>query len=250
MSIGVVKDTEVIEMKSSAGETGNVKSVQHRESGDTMPGRNGHMNGVDAQMLAILFKVAHLMIDRAAPVRFALAVTDAERMAIYRQRYETVVERGWAKPEDFPDGAERDEYDGVAVHIAGWDGNTLAASARLVFPGPGQSLPTEQAFAVHIEPRGQVVDFSRQIVARGYSNSNWHAIFSGLLSYSWLQAQARGFYYVCGDFTPSMVRLYKKLGLHVHVVGESQLYWGEVRFPIMQDMLGAASRLAELYLEQ
>ena len=205
--------------------------------------------GPQPEVLATIDRIALRLIDRAKPVRFTSTFGEKELASIYRQRYETVVERGWARPEDLPSGLEQDEFDPLALHIAGWDGETLAASARLVFPTPGLSLPTEQAFGVQIEPHGQVADLSRQIVARGYSSSQ-HAIFSGLLSYCWLQAQMRGFYYVCGDFTPAMIRLYNRLGLLVNPVGEPRPYWGEERIPIVQDVLGAASVLAARYLER
>src|SRR5438132_2727031 len=79
------------------------------------------------------------LLARAAPICFAIAQTPAEREALYRLRYQTAIGRGWVKPEDFPDGLERDPYDERAVHLAGWDGTVLAASVR---------LPTEEAFGL------------------------------------------------------------------------------------------------------
>jgi N-acyl-L-homoserine lactone synthetase len=197
--------------------------------------------------LARMAELCRQLIARAAPVRFALAQTDAERTAIYRLRYETIVERGWARPEDIAGGLERDEYDASAVHVVGMDGGALAACARLVYPAPGLRLPTEQAFDIQVEPRGRAVDLSRQIVARAYS-SNQHAIFAGLLSFCWMEVQARGYYHVCGDFTASMIRLYRIMGLGVTTLGPARLFWGEQRFPIVQDVLGAVSIVTKRWL--
>jgi len=113
----------------------------------------------------VLDGIAERFIARAAPVRFTRATTDTAWEAIYRLRYEAVVRHGWASPEAFPDGLERDAYDDVAVHVAGWDGERLAATARIVFPTPGLRLPTEEEFALAIESTGQAANVDRLTVA-------------------------------------------------------------------------------------
>jgi N-acyl-L-homoserine lactone synthetase len=210
------------------------------------------MQEVDARpdegALATLAKVAQTVMARAAPVRFIVAQTEAQREAVYRLRYATVIERGWAQPTDYPDGMERDEYDAVALHILGLDGEALVACARMVFPSAVQLLPTERAFDMCIEPCGQVADMGRQIVARAYTTSR-HVIFAGLLAKCWLEAQARGYYHVCGDFTPAMIRLYKHLGLEVKPLGPARLYWHEERLPILMDVVAATNVLAAHWLK-
>jgi N-acyl-L-homoserine lactone synthetase len=148
------------------------------------------------------------------------------------------VEHGWAPPEAFPDGLERDAYDDQAVHIVGWDGAVLATAARLIFAQPGCLLPTEEAFSIEIEPRGQVVDMGRQIVAHEYSQRE-NRIFPGLLARTWLEMRAHGFSYVCGLFSPSMLRLYRILGLQLTVLAPARCYWGEDRSPARLDVLGS-----------
>jgi N-acyl-L-homoserine lactone synthetase len=198
-------------------------------------------------VLATLAQVSQTVIARAAPVCFSVARTDTQQEAVYRLRYNTVIERGWARPEDLPSGMEHDDYDAIALHVIGTEGEALAACARLVLPAEGRLLPTERAFDLHVEPRGRVVDLGRQIVARPYTN-NRHVIFAGLLAQCWLEAQARGYYYVCGDFTPAMIRLYRHLGLEVKALGPARHYWGEERLPILQDVLGAVDVLAARWL--
>jgi N-acyl-L-homoserine lactone synthetase len=203
----------------------------------------------DQQALTTLAAVTERAMARAGSIRFALAETANEQRAIYHLRYQTVIERGWAQPADYPDGMERDADDGVALHIMGLDGNSLVACARLIFPNKVKQLPTERIFGVHVEPCGKVVDLGRQIVARSHSNMQ-HVIFAALLGRCWLEAQSQGYYHVCGDFTPSMIRLYRLLGLAVTTLGPPRHYFGEERIPIVQDVVSAVTQLSERYLKE
>ena len=201
------------------------------------------------QVLKTLAAVADWAIARAHSVRFALAETTDERRAIYRLRYQTVIERGWAQPADYPDGIERDDDDDAALHIMGLEGDLLVACARLILPSGVKLLPTERIFGVRVEPCGKVVDLGRQIVARSHSSMQ-HILFGALLGRCWLEAQARGYYHVCGDFTPSMIRLYHLLGLSVSTLGPARQYFGEERIPIAQDVVSAVTTLAARYLKE
>jgi N-acyl-L-homoserine lactone synthetase len=71
-----------------------------------------------------------------------------------------------------------------------------------------------------------------------------------LLSQCWLEAQMRGYYYVCGDFTPAMIRLYRRLGMEVTALGPPCMHWGEERIPILQDVIGAVTTLASRWLDR
>src|SRR4051812_17034093 len=95
------------------------------------------------------------LVALPAPLRFKVARTPAELEAVYRLRYRIAIARGWARPEQFPDGLEHDAYDARAVSIAAWDDGSLVAAARIVLPVPGELLPTEVAFGLEIEPRGR-----------------------------------------------------------------------------------------------
>lgn len=213
-----------------------------------MTGLPNPVSPPDATALALLRSIAQTILAKAAPLCFTTARSDAEREAVYRMRYNTIVERGWGRPDDMPDGLERDEYDDAALHVIGLDGTQPVASARLVFPSDVAILPTEKVFGLRIEPRERVVDLGRQIVIRAYT-SQQHAIFAALLSQCWLEAQSRGYYYVCGDFTPAMVRLYRRLGMQVMTLGPPRLHWGEERIPILQDVIGAVTSLSARWLE-
>lgn len=174
-------------------------------------------------------------------LRFDVAQNEAEREAVYRLRYQTVIERGWAQPGDMPDGMERDHYDEKAIYVVGWDGPKLATTSRLVLPEAGLILPTEEAFHIQIEPRGKVADMGRQIVARDYTSIK-HKVFAALLAKTWLVMREHGYSLVCGDFSPAMTRLYRMMGFDVTQLGPAQPFWGEERSPIMVDV--AKSMLA------
>lgn len=188
--------------------------------------------------------IAAHFIASAAPVRFSVARSPGQREAAYRLRYEVVVDQGWAGPETFLSGLEQDDYDAQAVHLLGWDGQKPVATTRLVFPTAGKLLPTEVEFGLSVEPRGQVVDGGRAIVARAYSDYQ-HRIFAGLLGCTWFEIQARGFYYLCGAAVPAMIRLCRSIGYDITVLGPARQYWGEQRYPLRFNVLESVPTLLE-----
>lgn len=194
------------------------------------------------ELLPLMDRVAEASVTLASPVRFALAQTDAERELAYRLRYEVVVARGWKRAEAMPDGLERDAHDTHATHILGWHGDTLAATARIIWPRPGVRLPTEEAFDVIAEPPGFFADCGRSVVAALYTDIQ-HRLFGGLLGRCWLEVRARGMCGVCGDLSPAMIRIYRRLGMNVGYLGPSQVFWGEERYPIYFDVPGSADSL-------
>src|SRR3954447_1909118 len=124
--------------------------------------------------LEMLDQVVRAVVAGARPIQFRLAATDADREMVYRLRYDTIVGRGWLRPEDFTAQQETDEFDVGAEQILGYDGSELAASARLVFPQPGRLQPTEVAFDVRAEPQGLFADMGRIIVLPAYTSMQHH----------------------------------------------------------------------------
>jgi N-acyl-L-homoserine lactone synthetase len=184
----------------------------------------------------------------AAPIHFDVAHSPQEREATFRLRYEVAIERGYARPEELPDEQERDTYDDHAVHVVGWDGDKLATTARLVFPEPGNRLPTEAAFDLEIEPRGQVADMGRVIVAHEFSEAQ-HRILAGLMAFCWTQVRARGFVYVCAAFaTSASIRLYRYMGFQITSLAPPRHYWGKERYPVRFDILDSAPSLTKRWL--
>ena len=193
----------------------------------------------------IVAEIAAHFIASAAPFRFSVAQSASEREAAYRLRHKVVIDQGWAKPDKFlSNGLEEDGYDAQAVHLLGWDDQKAVATTRLVFPTSGKLLPTEVEFELSVEPQGQVVDGGRAIVTRAYSD-NQHQIFAGLLGCTWLEMQARGFYYLCGAAVPAMIRLCRSIGYHITVLGPARQYWGKKRYPIRFDVPESVLTLLE-----
>ncbi len=176
--------------------------------------------------------LAAQLIARAAPLVFGVAQSPAEREAVYRLRYSIVVEKGWARPADFPDGLERDAYDDAAVQIVAWDGDVLVGTIRLVPAVPGLPLPTEEAFGLKVEPRTQVMDVGRMCVSPAYRDAR-HRVLAGLLIRTWIEMRARDCTEACGILTKAVVRMYRGMGFDVVILGAPRLFWGEERYPIL-----------------
>lgn len=193
-----------------------------------------------AQALKVIDSLAGEWTAAAWPIKFRLA-TALELDEVFRLRYRTIVDEGWARAEDFPDGRERDEFDDDAIHVVGIDGQALAATSRLVLPLARRPLPTEEAFELAVPLPSGLVDLGRMVVAPDYRNGN-HRIFAGLLGRAWLETRAGGFDGIVGSASVAVIERYEKLGLQVAILGHPRRYWGEERFPVCLDV-GATAAL-------
>lgn len=182
--------------------------------------------------LTILDSLASAVVQRALPVRFRLANSISDLHQVFRLRYQVVIEKGWAKPEKFPDGIERDVYDDRAAHILAVENGELVGTSRLVFPQPGSRLPTEEAFGLVFEPKEEVADIGRVCVVPSYRGQNWR-IFSALLSRTWIEMRNRRCTRALAAITPSLARVYRSWGLKLKVLGSPSNYWGEERYPVL-----------------
>jgi N-acyl-L-homoserine lactone synthetase len=190
------------------------------------------MSGDDSPALAKVDTFARHALSRLAPLAFGLARSSNELEAVYRLRYEVVMDQGWASPEGLPDGLERDAFDDRALQIVAWDGGELVGTTRLVAPQAGCRLPTEQAFDLEIGDRGRVIDMGRTCRAPRRQDSD-HRIIWGLLCQSWIELRRLGFVEICGIFSPGMSRFYKRLGFRVEILGAARAHWGEDRYPVL-----------------
>jgi N-acyl-L-homoserine lactone synthetase len=199
---------------------------------------------LDANELSILDAFAQRLIRADERVRYTIAQTPTEIEQVLRLRYLTVIERGWAKPEDFPDGLERDEYDEDAIHLVGWQDAKLAATMRLVLPSPTRPLPTEAAFGIRIEPYQQITDCSRGIVVPAFRDRS-QQLFFGILGRFWQEIRQHGYQDFCATYSKLMIRWLRTLknGLTIQILGEAQDYWGEKRYPIKFDTPETVKRL-------
>jgi N-acyl-L-homoserine lactone synthetase len=181
-------------------------------------------------------------------LQIAKAKTPAQRESVFRLRYQAVIEQGWGKPEDFPDGLECDAYDDDASLFTVWDGETLAATMRVVFPSPERLLPTEVAFGITIEPRGRVVDTGRTVVHPAYrTHRTGLQLMLGLIGACWSECRAHGFSHPCGILNKGMIGLYRLRGVLFTVLAPPQNYWGEQRYPLLLEVIKSAPAMSNLY---
>jgi hypothetical protein len=196
-------------------------------------------SGTTASIESAGLEAAKLRLDRAtsaylqcvAPIRFRAATSDAERFASFRMRYEAIIDQGWAMPEAFPDGLERDNLDDEAVHVVGWLGDRAVASSRLIFPQPGSLLPVEEDFGVQVDPAGGVVEMDRSCVGRG-SGAWQEQLFVAVLCACWLEIRRAGFAVTTGRISHGVLRLYRLLGIEHEILGPAQVSWQEKRLPV------------------
>ena len=199
------------------------------------------------EILAALETLSSSLIAKAAPLRFGVAQSSADKTAAFQLRCQALIARGSATAVDFPDGIERDVHDDRALQVVGWDeANTVVATGRIVLPAAGQLLPTEDAFGLTIEPRGQVVDIGRFTVAHELAVKE-NRYFAGLLGFCWLEARSHGYIRVCGTASPGMLRHYRRLGFIVTELAPPHVYYGEERFPCWYDVIGSAQVLLKMW---
>lgn len=167
-----------------------------------------------------------------APLAFEVAHTPADRDAVLRMRYETVVEEGWAAPEDHPDGRERDEYDDEAIFIVCRDAGAIVGSLRLVPPSPQRRLPTEREYDILARPAGQVPEVGRIVITPAARHGRSHLVLGGLCARAWLELRARGCDRAISTAAAEVIDLYRSVGMRITVLAPAQLHWGIQRAPI------------------
>ena len=170
-----------------------------------------------------------------AGARLGVAHTVRELQAVFKLRYEHVVRQGWAGAEELPGGLERDADDARALQLGAWRGTALVGTIRLVLPVPGRRLPTEAAYDLEIEPRGEVVDVGRLLIGAPYRGDPAHRLWGGLFALAWQETRARGYTVLAGVSSAREVETYRSLGLAFEVLGPARPYWGAERHPVRLD---------------
>ena len=202
----------------------------------------------DREALARIDRIASALVRRAAPVTFRLARTPADVAAAERLRGRAVIERGWLDPEHLVDGREHDVDDDRATHLlAVLDGGTIG-TCRLVYPESGRLLPMEKRAGAIRVPR-PAAEVGRVVVIRALARTE-HAVTAGLVARAWLETRAYGHARICGTVSVPMLRLFRRIGFRVEVVGPPVRTFGEERHPILfepdaEAAAAAAARHAE-----
>lgn len=192
-----------------------------RHADDTQPG--GPTAGDDDLVLGD--NLAASILDELEPLHFGEAQDPRECEDCYRLRYRAVVEMRMTSAERFPSGLEHDEFDAEAVQLLGRDEGSVIATARLVLPAPGRSLPTERDFELRLSDGLEVVEFGRVVVDPRYRGDG-HSVFMGLAAQAWLSMRARGFTAAIASTHRRLIDLFEALGFTVTVLGPARTCWG------------------------
>jgi N-acyl-L-homoserine lactone synthetase len=179
-----------------------------------------------------LDELARAMVTGAAPLRFTVATHSREIGAACRLRCAHIMAAGWGHRDGYPDGQERDDYDDAAVHVIAWDQDRPVGTCRIVRPSRRRRLPVEQAFGITVTPAGKAVEWGRLVVSRHCSGDCRYNVTSGLLGRAWLETRSLGFHVIAGAASLAVIRLYRRMGFQVVVLGDGQDYWGERRYPV------------------
>lgn len=189
-------------------------------------------------------QLAARALTNLAPLAFDVVHTTADRDAVLRMRYDTVIEEGWATPEDHPDGREHDEYDDEATFIVCRDAGALVGSLRLVSPSPSRPLPTERDYGIRARPAGHVPEVGRIIITRAARAGRSHLVLGGLCARAWLELRAHGYDRAISTAAPEVIDLYRSVGMRITVLAPAQRHWGTQRAPIQ--IMGDAASFAFL----
>jgi hypothetical protein len=193
--------------------------------------------------LGITDAVTRAVVETLPTIDFRVARTPMELDAIFRARYEVALDEGWINSETWPDGRERDGWDDAAVHVAGWEGDSLVAATRLVFPVAGRSLPTEEAFDLIVEPRELVADTGRTLVTTHHRHRD-HQVFFGAFCAAWQEVRAHGCCFATGAMAADVIRRCDELGMALSVLAGPIELWGEDRYAAYFSPLAFAEEIA------
>jgi hypothetical protein len=184
--------------------------------------------------VAALDALAGQLLLRAG-VRVGVAHTIVELGAVHRLRHREISSETFTPQGSEPDVLGPDPYDDHALHLAAWRGTELVATMRLVLPVPGRSLPTEDAFGLQVEPRGEVVDVGRLLAGSGHRGDPAHRAWGGLFGLAWQEARARSYTVMAAVASKRLVERFSSLGVNVELLGEPRRDSGAELYPLRLD---------------
>jgi N-acyl-L-homoserine lactone synthetase len=185
--------------------------------------------------VARLDRGAERLLAGLRPLTVERARRPEEVDACQRLRYRTAVEMGWIGAEDFPDGRERDEYDDAAIHLVCRERGEIVGCMRIVPPGPHRPLPVERDFDLRVEPAGGAVELGRVATTPELRGAGALPFVAGLFAAGWLECRALGFETAVAAASPSLVSLYRAMGISIRELGPPRLHWGDQRVPFVID---------------
>src|SRR5215207_3790969 len=164
---------------------------------------------VDPGVLALDALAGELLLRAGARIGVAHTLAQLQEVHRLRARY-------------LPDALERDAYDDRALQLGAWRGSELVGTIRLVLPVPDRPLPTEDAFGIAIEPRAEVLDVGRLLIAPALRGDPEHRVWGGLVALAWQEARARGYCVLAAVVSDTELARYEALGLHAEILGPTR----------------------------
>jgi N-acyl amino acid synthase of PEP-CTERM/exosortase system len=187
-----------------------------------------------------------------------LSQADPLLMEVYRLRYKVYCdERGFEKPEDHPEGIEKDEFDKDSVHflVTSKEEDRQIGTIRMILSSEG-SLPIERHCKIDTDlsalDHSRICEISRLAVTKGYRRRITDAaifdgkvianveidnmfggrrkinndISLGLYKCIFQEMRERGHQYVLCVMTKGLYLLLKRIGVIFEPIGPEQYYHG------------------------
>lgn len=195
----------------------------------------------ESDSLRAIDTVAAALIRAAKPIYFKLAPTRSDAELAQALRARVILERGWTTPWELAEGQSVDPDDARAVHILALLGELPVGACRLVFPEPGQALPMNRRIAGLRAPAG-AAELGRIVASR--ADGARAPVMAGLIGAAWISCRSRGVQRMCGTVPESMLRLYRRLGFVVQILGEPVTLSGATAYPILFEPTEEAAAVA------
>jgi len=173
----------------------------------------------DPAILTNLDAIASALVERALPVTVRQTAGPADVAIAQRLRGAAILQRGWSGPETLIDGRDVDPDDDRAVHLLAVRGDRAVGACRLLYP-EGATAPSEPVFL------GRLTVIDPEHRAQG-------SVAGALIGRSWLEIRARGYSRIAGLTSAPMLRLLRRMGFGVRVVGPPIRHFREDRAPIV-----------------
>lgn len=197
----------------------------------------------DGESLARIDAIAALLVARARPTIYRVARTPTEVELAQRLRGRAMVEQGWMRPAELTDGRDHDADDARAIHILAMLTDEPIGTCRLIYPHEARLLPMEATPGATRLAR-EAVRVGRVVVIRSVARER-RSVLAGLIGAAWLELRAHGYRSISGTVSAPVLRLYRRLGFVVQVVGPPVKTFGEERFPILFEPSSEAAAVAE-----
>lgn len=190
--------------------------------------------------------IADRLLASIAPLRIGPTVDTDDLDTMYCLRGAEVIERGWAPPEDLPDGRDRDEYDAEAVQFAVRHDDQVVGTCRVLLPTHHRLLPIEREFGLQLEPKGRVVQWSRLVLQQRYRGDPQHRLAMACYGAMYLETARRGYTAFAGVMSKPLLEIFRGMGVTIEVLAEPRLVEGEMRYPAMSSPSMFATGLATM----